>query len=183
MTAVTVGIRKLKITLSPEESSQFLGQSENPCCKDPKTRRFLAALLRSALSKTDFRLDCDRLYVEIYPSALGGHVIYFTKAPLLRRFHKNSENFSLLLRFKDFSELSLLCQKLTHENFSENSSVLYKYRGEYSLFLSAPPSAFPYPLITEFADTVICSDIAVATVSEYGKLLIKENAVEVLSKL
>lgn len=183
MLAVTVGIRKLKITLSAEESYRFLGKIAKPCCKDPETRRFLAALLRSALHKTDFRLDCDRLYVEIYPSALGGHIIYFTKPPLIRRFHKNpSSNLTLMLEFKDFGDLISICKKLKSEGSSEIRSALYKYKGEYSLLITSSPSAFSYPLITEFADKVICSDIAVASVSEYGKLLIKDNAIDIISQ-
>lgn len=183
MTAVTVGMRKLKITLDAKESSLLLCGNERPSCHDPKTRQFLAAILKKALPKTDFLLDCDRLFVEIYPSALGGHIIYFTKAPLLRRFHKNPDPMlSLLLKFSDSSDSFALSKKFVQIKFSPKQSGFYKYKGEYCLILTASPSSFPYSLINEFADSVVCSDIAAAAVSEYGKALIKDNAVEIISR-
>ncbi|MBO7217800.1 MAG: adaptor protein MecA [Clostridia bacterium] len=182
MTAVSVGMRKLKITLSAEESSPLFSNEGAPCCADPKTRKFLAALLKKALPKTDFRLDCDRLYVEIYPSTLGGHIIYFTKAPLLKCFHKNPvQQLSLLLTFKDFEDLISLCKVLFKENFCPLNSRLYKYKGEYCLSISAAPSAIPYSIITEFADSVSYSNLRAALIGEYGRLLIKDDTLNILA--
>ena len=182
MTAVSVGTRKLKITLSAEESYPLFSSDSVPCCTDPKTRKFLATLLKKALPKTDFRLDCDRLYVEIYPSTLGGHIIYFTKAPLLKRFHKNpNQQFSFLLSFKDFERLVGICKALKKAEFYSQNSKLYKYKGEYCLTLLTVPSDIPYSIITEFADSDSYSNRKAAVIGEYGKLMIKDDALNILA--
>lgn len=184
MTAVTIGKRKLKITLDMRESAALF---ENGVIshKSRDLRRRLCAILKKAAVSCDFSLDCERIFVEIYPSASGGHIIYFTKSPLLKRFkEKRDGRFCFLMRFSDADAPFAFSKRCREGGALPLESSFHKLHGRYFLsltFRTADP--IPISLITEFADRVVCSETAAATVSEYGKTILYENAVEVLSRL
>ncbi len=182
MTATTVGPSKLKITIDQNESAELFCHAAALTCRDPETQSALRTLLRKALRKTDFKLDCKRLYVEMYPSVSGGFIIYFTKTPYRRRYRQNPNGkIMYLLRFSDTNS-AIAASKLLKGCPSLKSS-LYRYGGSYYLAVSSPLKEFSTAVITEFADSALCSDAAYAIVSEYGSTVIDENAIEKLSRL
>ncbi len=185
MTAVLIGKSKLKIKLDPFEAAKLFKNADNISCQDPETRYILKIILGRAISKTAFRLDCDRLKVELFPAASGGCIIYFTKSPERKRYKRNLDaEFKFLMEFSD-SNKAVAASKTFYKNLRNiKNSRLYKFGKKYYLIVSSN-SGYPLslPLIKEFADSLQCSDTAAAIVSEYGNLMISENAIEKLAKI
>ncbi len=182
MTAITVGPSKLKITIDANESAKLFCRAATLTCRDPETQSALRILLGKALQSTDFKLDCKRLYVEMYPSAGGGFIIYFTKTPYRKRYKRNpAAKIVYLLGFSDTNGAIAASKLLSRQSTLKSS--LYRYGKAYYLAVSSPIAEFSTTVITEFADSVLCSDTAYAIVSEYGSSVIDENAIEKLSRL
>ncbi len=179
MRATLLTSRKLKITLTARESSELFNSFEKLSHLNAAVKRSLLSLLREALRSTDFILDCERLFVEIFPTSLGGHAIYFTK-PTDKSLCRPSE---ILLRFKSSSDTSDFCKTLEVCKSVPRQSALYKYRGKYYLRLNIGETRLPVRLINEFTDLSPCSALESAVVGEYGKCIIKTGAVETLSRL
>lgn len=184
MIAVTVGKRKLKILLNADESISLFQNSSYFSCAEPETKRILRKILNTAIAHTDFILDTNRLFVEIYPCSLGGVAIYFTKAPYTGKYRLNPNyEYKCSLSFSDFESVRILCRELINRCEDRFTSSLYKYNNEYILIIgSKGKNRLPFPLITEFADSICCKNIAAEAVSEHGNSIIKENAIEALSK-
>lgn len=182
MTAITVGPSKLKITIDANESAELFCRATAFTCRDPETQSVLRILLQKALRNTNFKLDCKRLYVEMYPSAGGGLIIYFTKTPYRKRYKRNpNAKVVYLLRFSDTNG-AIAASKLL-SRYPPLKSSLYRYGKSYYLAVSSPITEFSPAVIAEFADSALCSDTAYAIVSEYGSSVIDENAIEKLSRL
>ncbi len=184
MNAVTVSNKKLKITLTAKESSELFEGKAQFSCIDKKTKLLLKVILKRALYSTNFTLDCDRLFVEIYPSARGGHIIYFTKAALFKKFRKNPRpNLCFVLKFKNSANLTEFCKTVNISGYRIPRSELHKYGGKYFLILRQNEKSIPFSLITEFTDSLLCSQTSAAIIGEYGKCILKNDAIEVISKL
>ena len=181
----TIGNSKLKITLDPEETVDFFAECDNLSCADPETRYSLRILLGLALTKTEFKLDSERLFVEMYPSASGGCIIYFTKTPHRQRYKRKKDAiFTFLLEFDNTENAITISKALCQKGVKIEKSSLYKYNNLYYLIvLSSFNKALNSAFITEFADSCTGSNTASAIVSEHGNVIIEQNAVEILSKI
>ncbi len=185
MTAVMVGNSKLKIKLDADEAYKLFKNTTSVSCYDPEVRHILKAILKKALCQTDFILDCEKFKVELFPSAYGGCIIYFTKAPQGKRYRKKADpKFKFLLEFSDSNNVIAASKSFHYRLPNCNRSSLYKYQDRYYLIVTSPSGKlFSSPMIKEFADSLQCSDTAAAIVSEHGNLIISENAIEKLAAI
>lgn len=185
MTAVMVNGSKLKIKLDADEAYKFFKNTTSVSCYDPEVRHVLKAILKKALCLTEFTLDCEKFKVELFPSAGGGCIIFFTKSPVGKRYRKNPDTkFRFLLGFSDSNDVISASKSFNSRLVGCDKSSLYKlYDRYYLLVTSRSGKFFSSPLIKEFADSLQCSDTAAAIVSEYGSLMIGDNAIEKLATI
>lgn len=185
MTVTTLGKSKLKITLSRLEASKLFGNGEHTACRDRGTQYILRVILAKALTKACFTLDCERLFVEMFPSASGGRIIFFTKSSLLAPLKQTSASlYYYLLEFTDINPASQICRLVFKQKELLVKSSLYKFRKKYYLaLLSKSPYLVSATTAEEFADRCIRSKTAFAIVSEHGKKLIDDNAVDIIRGL
>lgn len=185
MTAVLVGKSKLKIRLEHFEMTELFKVTDTISCKDPETRYILKVILGKAITKTGFRLDCERLKVELFPSASGGCLIYFTKLPYYKRFRQNQNaDFKFTMEFSSCDNAVAASKTFKNLLLDKENSSLYKLHEKYYIVVSSASGyPLPFPVIKEFADSLHCSNTAAAIVSEYGNLMISDNAIEKLAAL
>ncbi len=69
---------KIKINVSCEELTDYCVSYERLSSEDPDTRRMILGLLDIAKNKVGFEHKNKKLYIETFPDALGGCVLYFT---------------------------------------------------------------------------------------------------------
>ncbi len=183
MTAVMVDNSRLKIKLDADEAYKLFKDTTFVSCHDPEVRQIFKAILKKALCQTNFILDCEKFKIELFPSIYGGCIIYFTKAPRVKRYHKKSDTkFKFLLEFSDSNHVIAASKSFRCCLPNCDKSSLYKYQDRYYLIVTSPSGKFlSSPIIKEFADSLQCSDTAAAIVSEYGNLMILDNAIEKLA--
>lgn len=185
MTAILVEKGKLKIHLEHFEMTELFKVTGSISCKDPEMRYILKIILGKAITKTGFKLDCERLKVELFPSVTGGCVIYFTKLPHYKRFRQNREaNFKFTMEFSSCENAVAASKTFKSFLLNKENSSLYKLEERYYLVVSSAAGyPLPFPVVKEFADSLHCSNTAAAIVSEYGNLMISDNAIEKLATL
>ena len=178
MTFVSLGEDRLKISLDAKEVLRLFGSYEKIDCTDKDTRFALNLLLKQALPESDFKLNCQRLNVEIVKNLFGGCDIFFFK-PLKVRCLDLRE---YVFEFSDFEDSIMASKMLTARCLPKSESRLFLFSGRYRLTGSCWRD-FPYSPVLEFAETVFTSKTETAKTEEYGKELIGENALRLLASL
>ena len=181
MTVTRLNSNKLKITLDKEESSFLFNHTSLPRFSDPHTLKSLRYILKKATHKTDFLDNSCRLYVEIYPLSPSGVIIYFTKPDEVPSPSKEQGLLTYIISADSLDSILKLCYILSGQPRAADSSLL-KYNGSYHLILQTEPLK-KIPQIKEFADNICTSKLTAAKISEYGKTIISDNAIDSLAKL
>ncbi len=185
MFASKISSRKLKITLDSKESAELINRLYKVPRDNLQLKHILRILLSKAAAKTDFTLDCERIYVELFPSVNSGLIIFFTKYPQVKKYRLNSAKvFKYLLEFSDSDSVIRAAKAFAAQKKDCFQSSLFKKQDKYYLIISCKTGIpITYALLTEFADRCVCSHTASAIVSEYGKKILSENAVDLLAKI
>lgn len=179
MTFTTLKNDKLKISLDRLETLQLFGGADNIDRNDPATRFAIKLLFKRALRENYFRPGSGSVFVEIVKTLAGGCEIYFIK----NRGCLSGEETGIpfVFEFLNCENAVRAARVLSAVAGRSAKSRFFRLEDRYRLTVSAKK-----PLLlrmTEFADAVYTSPVQLAFTEEYGKELIDENAVEILSKL
>ena len=211
MEFILVSSVKLKIMLSPQDMKDF-GLSERTADGTVSEKRSLRKILDRAQAETGFDTKNATLYVQAFPAPDGSMELFLTRrSRLLPEPEEQKSPFRKKYRFSgddrgrrkyiavshDIDPLADLCVRMNKEGF-RGSSVLYMFSTHYYLFLEFP-RRFPQYLqnepedftideaarffyLSEYADVAFADGLTLAALSEHGKTLIEQNAVETLAR-
>ena len=182
MTVTRLSSKRIKITLDKDESSLLFNHTSLPRFSDPHTIKSLRYILRKATHKTDFLENSCRLYVEIYPLSPSGVIIFFTKPDEARSTLKQQGLCTYIITAKNLESTFKLCRLSLCDQSKIVASKLLKYNGAYHIILQTALLK-KIPQIKEFADNICTSKLTAAKISEYGKTIISDNAIDSLAKL
>lgn len=177
MTVNLLAENKLKITLDASELRALFGDYRKIDYADPATRCALGALLRQAAGDADFALDCEQVRIEVYPTAVGGCAIYFTKsdAPLRKKakLRRGGRPRFYLLECADGADLLETVAALYDDPLLRSvPSRLYRMERGYRLAVAATPAVnAALPHLREYCDRVLRANVDLAYTEEYGSRL------------
>lgn len=187
MTVSSLGNDKLKISLDAREIKRLFGSYEKIDCNNPNTKFALNLLLKQAVPESDFKLNSQKINVEIIKNITGGCDIYFVKSNLIFRKLASAEN-SKQTYVIEFSclENAIKASKLIKlkPRCSKIESRFFRIKSKYRLVISSENELSKTLFCAnEFAERFFFTYIEKAKTEEYGKELISKDAVTLLSSL
>lgn len=78
-----IGVNKLKVTLTPDDMSEYALTCDTIDYDNTTTRRAFWDILDKARSRTGFDAASDRVFIQVYPNKSGGCDMYVTKMSAL----------------------------------------------------------------------------------------------------
>lgn len=167
------------------------------------TQRLFQSMLKQAQKEVDFNVDGSRLLIEAFISTEGFFVLTFTKMsndlhisntiipkskPKVKRKLTNLLSNTAIYEFNTFDEFCNFCTYIKDSKLSDLKKLariisLYEYESKYFLVFSNVDTNFKYLSlfyisISEFAKLVSNSSSLVSRLNEYGKVVIKNNAIQ-----
>ena len=190
---------KLKITLTPEELSQWGLDAEDLDCADLHSRSFLRKLLRRAEHEVGFFTEKYRTLVQLYASKDGGCEVFVSRITPLdsdseeemtstsKESEPHHEDALFAFSFDKLEWLLAVCRRLRNMGYCGHSRAYRGTEGRYYLILEGikPLCSFElceYSFICEFGSAESPQAIG-QILREYGHLLCKDDAVEQLGVL
>lgn len=180
MTYLKLKNNRLRISLTKHETEQLFGSSDNINKNDPKTSLTLKMLYKKAASDNNLNPDATNVWIEVARNLSGGYDIYFTKDGYCSVLPKAS---ALIFEFISCDAVIKASRAAAHLSHNFSFCQLYRYFNRYRMVAASKNGISFLPAMFEFAESMQTSRIEMAKTLEYGHLLIKENAIEVLSKL
>lgn len=186
---------KIKITLSSEDLKARNIDVQSFIYNSPESQDLFWDVMREAEKEYGFSVDESMVYVEASATASGIFTLTVTKTTnslgsnnLKNKIRKTNNNYKLkrktanipldnsVYRFESFDDFCSFCQVTGSKDFGKNS--LSEFDSFYYLFASEVPNSN----ILEYATREYNTDLLLAKISEYGKIIVSDNAIEVISK-
>lgn len=187
MTVSSLGNDKLKISLDAREIKRLFGSYEKIDCNNPNTKFALNLLLKQAVPESDFKLNSQKVNVEIIKNITGGCDIYFLKNNLFfkKRVITDGSKQTYIMEFSCLED-AIKASKLieTGPIPSKIKSCFFRFKTNYRLIISSENElSKALYCANEFAEKFFYTNTEKAKTEEYGKELISENAISLLSSL
>jgi negative regulator of genetic competence, sporulation and motility len=190
-----IGDAKLKIVLTAEDMRDYKLDTVSGENFGDSGRRGIWKIIDRARDAVGFDVGGDKILIQFYPLKDGGCEVFVTKLGILSesaaRLVSRSERVTMLSKkrvfycFDDFLNLVAACREIARraaENLPESDA--YYNGGVFYLAVSE------YGVGGDFSEIFCISEFGSPTVSEleihlaeHGKIMIKKDAVKVLSEL
>ena len=197
---IRISSNKLKIMLTAEDARRYALRFERADYADTGTRRAFREILTDVRKKTGFDATEDKVYIQMYPSKEGGCELFVTKvgAPLHggEKEHATSELSpapkpteelrQMAFRFDSMEKLLAVCRRLATTHRTVRSEAFTDDGGRFWLLMTekgdAAQIAEDYIFIPEYGK-IEDAEAAALRLTEHGRVLCAERAVEILGKL
>lgn len=195
MEFLSIGEAKLKIVLTPLDVKEYKIDLSSCEVRSENGRRGLWQIIDKARASVGFDPGGDKILIQFYPLSDGGCELFVTKLGILSdssaRIVSKSERVTMLSKkqslycFQSFSDLTFVCReirRLLPDTLPE--SELYYDGARFYLGVceyGAGYDSSEFPFISEFGSSVPAE--CGALLAEHSELLIKNDAVKVLSGL
>lgn len=184
MTIDKIDDKKLLISLTDDDMQAFDLRFNQFLWSDIHSRLVISNLLSLAKAETGFHIDKNRLMIEVIPK-LDGCMVFFTvlgnkAATARKRFRIKTNADPLIYVFDDFENIiRAVAQLRTAKKNIFNSRVL-RYKDKYFLILYTKTllSTADSMALKEYSKFNYQGKIATSRISEYGTVMINEQAVE-----
>lgn len=184
---------KIKITLNSEDLQARNIDVQSFIYNTPESQDLFWDVMREAEKEYGFNVDESMVYVEASATASGIFTLTVTKTAnslnqtnlknklkrqnyKLKRKNVNSPLDNSIFKFNSFDDICDFCKTIKISDF--NSNTLFNFEGSYYLLASNVPSNN----ILEYATKENNSELLLAKISEYGKIVIENNALETIAK-
>ncbi len=196
MELIVIDSSRLKIMLTGEEMTEY---RLDPCALDTeneKTKRILYDILDRAKKKAGFDGECERVFVQIFPSRDGGCEMFVTKysqlydeevprimsaAGMAQREKTGRIRKRLVYRFSCMSDLLRACRALAGRGYSEPSDS-YITQDRESIYLIVSDGDVDVSVLLEYSEPVFFGGMAMY-ISEHCIPVCETEAVGVLGAL
>lgn len=193
MTVVSEGPFCLKIHLNKYELKKYFTGYSRIKFDDPEVKKTITMLLDIAANMTEFELKSNKM-IEVFPTASGGCIFKITSDPIslkayetaeaknLRLKSKNAKNNPYIFSFESFNSMIRVIEELFKNSNSKNYPCsLFQIKNKYYLKIIIPIFDIKTGLlINEFSSFSTKGNIAESLLEEYGKCLIRNNAIVTL---
>lgn len=178
--------RTVKVVLSRADMEELCLCYEEMDGENPDTRKILAALIRQVEEASEVELSGSRLFVEAYPYADGGCILYMNALdPPGRKKRRIGFDTPLIYAFSDLNILAALAARINRElGHLILESSLYFLEGEYYLLL------YTYcrlegriaKLLNEYGRYEGKGAVRSAFIREHGKELLRSGAAQAIER-
>ncbi len=186
---------KIRIILNLEELSNNNINLSDFINNDPKTQKFFLDILNKAEKDFGFYTKDCKLLIEAFSSLDEVYVFTITKfsskkkkttLKLKRQKHKSFSSYAVY-KFDSFDEFCNLCELVNNSNLPITNICkkisLYSYNNTYYLVFSKLNLSYRnfkklFSIISEFATAVSKPSHFEAKILEFGKPIIKQNALK-----
>lgn len=186
---------KIRIILNLEELSNNNINLSDFINNDPKTQKFFLDILNKAEKDFGFYTKDCKLLIEAFSSLDEVYVFTITKfsskkkkttLKLKRQKHKSFSSYAVY-KFDSFDEFCNLCELVDNSNLHITNICkkisLYSYNNTYYLVFSKLNLSYRnfkklFSIISEFATAVSKPSHFEAKIMEFGKPIIKQNALK-----
>ena len=181
----------IKVILTPDDMEDLDITYEEMDYKDPNTKRVILELLHQIKDETAVDLSRGKLFIEAFPYANGGCVLYICTIglegqPQAQTAQKRAGfNTPLVFEFSDINLMAAACEHLLLQyNHIILKSALYLYERKYRLL------GYSYfkldnkiiALVSEYGDYIGKGTVRSSFVKEHAKCLLESNAIETVSE-
>ena len=197
-----VSPNKIRIFISREDLIKWNIDFNSVTGNTPAAQDMFWSLMKQAEREVDFFVDDSQLIVEAMSSNMDGFIMQVTKvvndendANSIRREKIRNNNYRVrrkikfsggfanyIYKFNNFEDLIEATKQISSQFFGK--SKLYKFGGEFFLHIALgknePIVAIDNTLI-EYGRKIMYHAISDGFLSEHGKLLIEDSAVEALA--
>lgn len=209
MEFILINDNKIKVMLTEEDLREFEIETEELDYSNTETKRMFWDVLSRAKKLTGFDTDGQRVLVQLYPSRHGGCELFVTKVGNLCALDDNcpvgkgtpilSEKISLdtdddivsddeselvAFSFDSLKNITAVCRRLLHLEYSETSSAYIGENGRYYLILSnVDVSGYTldkYSFLFEFGELESYETTSIY-LTEHAQSLEKQRAVSILA--
>ncbi len=195
MTVVSEGPLCLKIHLSRYEIKKYFNNYSKINIDDPIAKKTIDTLFNIAINISDFKIKGKRL-IEVFPTVSGGCILKFTSDPLPFQIESRKESNNLKLKnntpshnqyiycFKSFEHLLSLVEAYFFNKPTQcYESTLFRANKKFFLKILIPSYDIRTAVfINEYSAYSAKGAIAESLLFEYAEILIKNNAISILSK-
>ncbi len=204
MELILISDSKLKIMLTADDMADYSISNEYMSYESKDTRKMFGRILEEARQKTGFDSSNERLFIQVYPSKNGGCEVYVTtfeegEMPQKKNEKKNNapkkKKEYCVYTFDNIEDVTQLCKILRKSGYKFESSLHYENgslkKKRYFLVLQEEvlqnnqyrkrKNVNKSDLANEYGKRIECKDI-LFYIGEHTEKIIKENAVNVLSK-
>jgi adapter protein MecA 1/2 len=194
---------KIKITLASDDLEKWDLKLEDLSYNTPKAQEMFWSVVKNAESETEFFTEDSQLIIEASVNSKEGFVILITKideenalVPLHQKLsthftnsypYEEDEEYEILpYNLYEFESLQNVCElsKIIHSNFN-GQSTLKKYKNNYYLYVyfdekNEHEELYIDTIISEFGNIIENPLLYDGLISEYGKIILENNAVSIL---
>ena len=177
---------KLKVILTAEDMAELDLDYEQMDYADPQTRKALMRILKEGKAQAGFSPHKTKLFIEVYPCDGGGCVLYFTNLYAAAKEGGSCSGMDpVLFQFQDVDVLTQgACMVFDRYSHRIYKSSLYLLDGCYRLIvwpLDYSDRLSVY-FLSEYGEKVGEGELLAAFTEEHGQELIRDNAIDILSK-
>ncbi len=193
--------KKIKIFLSQEDLEEHNIKISEFITRSEKTQSFFKDMMEIACKTLDFYIDTNKFIIEAIPYNENSIVLIITKASdmdvtdILEKlaFDKNLITKNISISFNKNESICIYCFKsldtiinLSKRLICSNNSSLFKYKNLYYLIvdtLEEENSEYINSILGEYGKKQKSSDLSKSFFLEHGEVIIKQDALLVLSKI
>lgn len=207
MELIKISASRLKIMLSSEDMDSFELDCSDADRNTPRAREAFKRILKKAKELSGFDIGSEKLFIQLYPSRAGGCELFVSKlepedrllgtdSPDTRsiygtelapdelgdgkRRYISASNTVCAFRFDSFSRLLDACRRLFCRAEAIHASSVYRdENAQYHLLLEMDGDEDGF--LSEYGESEK-SDALLMYISEHGRPVCRESAVETLSK-
>ena len=195
MELILINKNKLKIMLDESDMKKYHIGSESDCAEST-TRKAIRSLLESARDQIGFDTDGEEVFIQLYASKSGGCELFVTKCDAVRAIKGDKprglldspdrRRNALAYSFDDLESLLKVCRILASTAYKGESSAFRDGDGRFYLLISSSLSSAysrldPLTFLIEFGIRENPDSIR-TYISEHGRAICPENAVETLAR-
>ena len=180
--------KTIKVVLSRRDMEGFQLTYEEMDCQNAGTKRVIRRLLDEIREQADLDLSRGRLYIEAFPYADGGCILYVNlleSAPAGRAGRKTSFDTPLVFAFDSLDTLTALAARLERQyGHVILKNALYLMEGRYYLLIYTyfKMDAQLTHLLNEYGSFVGKGAVPSALIQEHARELIPSDAAQVLTR-
>lgn len=181
--------KTVKVLLSKHDMYNLNITYEEMDCKSPDTKKVLLSLLDEVKKQIKLDMTRGRLFIEAFPYADGGCILYVNMlegsgAETIKK-RKTGFNTPIVCSLEGIIELQALCGIIARE-FShlilKSSLYLMKERYYLVLYSYCKMDNKISAIVSEYGKLFGKGAVCAAVVSEHGKLIVADNAAELINK-
>lgn len=178
----------IKITLSFKDMKNYNLTYEKINYNDKKTRQLIVNLLYKIKKTTKTDISKNQMFIEAFPTEENGCILYLNiiNQKTIDNITNSNINRPLILKFKQIQDFKNMCKILTKENclnkILKNTLLQINNYPILIIYSHSEQLTKILPIFFEYGTIIGYGELNKKIIEEHCQLIIKNNAIETISK-